>query len=397
VAAPRVLPLTGLIAAETLSLLGNQFAVVAIPLLVLEFTHSAVTAGIAGSANLLPILFAALLGGRAIDRFGAWRIGVLADVLSGISVLALPVAFLLCDRVSTSVVFALVLLGALFDPTCIAARQTLVPLYARLARRPLDEINSVRGALESGADLAGPLLAGGLIALFGAVAALFANAASFLLCVAIFVVSVPRPRRASKPHNSPRLAGLRYVMQQRTLRALALTGVMVSAVVLPFLGLLLPVLATEVFRQPPLFGVALAAFGFSAMLGAGAFSALSRRLSHSAIFYGGIALCGGAIALCCAVVAPWMVVGCAVLGGGLLGAGNPLEQTLLQRLAPRALAGQIFTALGAIRYGAAPLTIVAAGLATEWIGVRPVLLGAGVLLAVSALAAWRTAPLPESQ
>ena len=86
------IPLAGLVSAEVLSLLGNQVAAVAIPILVLQSTHSALITGIAGIGNILPILIAAVLGGRAIDKFGAWPMSVIADLLSFVSVLSLPLA-----------------------------------------------------------------------------------------------------------------------------------------------------------------------------------------------------------------------------------------------------------------------------------------------------------------
>src|SRR5688572_25844896 len=127
------IPIAGLVCAEFLSLLGNQITAVAIPLLIWQYTQSPMVTGIASAANILPIILAGFFGGRAIDRFGAWRLSVIADLLSCISVLALPLTFLYFSNLSAALIFLLVFVGALFDPTGIAARQTLVPGLARLA------------------------------------------------------------------------------------------------------------------------------------------------------------------------------------------------------------------------------------------------------------------------
>jgi macrolide resistance protein len=364
---------------------------------VLQFTHSPWVAGIAGSANLLPLLLAALLGGRAIDRWGAWPLAVVADLASALSVVALPVAFLVCEPVSPAAIFGLVLLGALFDPTGVAARQTLVPLYARAAQRPLRHVNSLRGVLENGADFGGPLLGAVLVAAFGATQALFVNALSFVACVAIFVGMAPRPRRAQRASTDDWYAGIRFVVARPALRALAVTGMVGNALLLPFLALLLPVLTSEVLGDPALLGVALASFGAGATMGAAAFAPLARRLSLSAVYYGGLLLAGASIALCGLAVTPWPVVAGAGLAGAALGAGNPLEQTLLQAVAPRAYAGQVFTALAAMRFAAAPVAIVAVGFVAERVGAAAALLGSGMLLAVVAVIGWRAAPLSNSQ
>jgi hypothetical protein len=47
----RSLALIGLIGAKFLSQLGNQIAAIAIPILVLQFTHSAIATSIAGARS----------------------------------------------------------------------------------------------------------------------------------------------------------------------------------------------------------------------------------------------------------------------------------------------------------------------------------------------------------
>jgi MFS family permease len=391
-------PIAGLVGAEFFSLLGNQVAAVAIPILVLQYTQSAQTAGIAGIGNVLPIVLAAFVGGRAIDRFGAWRLSFAADSLSFLSVLLLPLTFLFSRDVSPIVIFALVFAGAMFDPTGIAARQTLVPRLARLAHIPLTRINTVRAGFENGADLAGPLLGGGLIAALGAINTFFVNAASFLLCAVVFAVTVPRGRRRSaNSGDTDFLLGARFVWRERQLRTLAIMGSVCNFVLLPFLGLLLPVLALQVFHNPVLLGICVSAFGVGATCGALAFARLERTWPRSTIFYGGLLLCGAAITACGFASTQTGVGLAAGAGGLLLGAGNPLEQTILQEVTPRAVAGQVFTSLGAIRFAAGPLGLLLAGVATEGVGARAVLVAAGTLLAATALLGWRLGPLAKTR
>jgi MFS family permease len=390
------IPIAGLVSAEFLSLLGNQVAAVAIPLLVLQYTQSPLVTGIAGSANIIPIVLAAFLGGKAIDRFGAWSISLTADLLSCFSVLALPLAFIYFGEVSAALIFALVFAGALFDPTGIAARQTLVPALARLAGKPLERVNALRGGLENGADFIGPIIGAALVVYIGAINTFFVNSASFLLCAAMFALAVPRKRvRPREFFNSDLLSGARFIFQDSQLRALAVTGMVASFVILPFLGLLLPVLATRVFNNPALLGISLSAFGVSATAGALSFSKLSRIYSRSLIYYGGLLLTAFAILLCGLVTTEYGVLLSTALAGLLLGAGNPLEQTILQEETPKKLAGQVFTSLGAIRFAAGPLGLIAAGVSTEITSVNLVLILGGCLLAAAALTGRYIAPLRE--
>jgi MFS family permease len=390
-------PIDGLVAAESLSLLGNQIAAVAIPILVLQFTESPLVTGIASAGNVLPILLAALVGGRAIDRLGAWNMSVASDLLSCLSVLLLPLAFLYMAEVPPLLLFLLVVLGALFDPTGMSARQTLVPALARIAERPLERINSLRGGLENGADFLGPLAAVALISIIGTVNAFFVNAATFLLSAIIFAATVPRP--PSAPAAGPPeagegvLPGMRFVFRHPSLRAVAVMGIVSSFVILPFLGLLLPVVTMRTFDNIPLLGVCLSAFGLAATLGAALFSRLARKLSRSAMLHGGLALTGAAIILSGLASEPYQLVLAAALAGSLLGAGNPLQQTVLQEETPPTIAGQVFTAVAATNFAAGPLGLLVAGALAEWLGAERVLVMGGAFLLCSALIGWRALPV----
>jgi predicted MFS family arabinose efflux permease len=241
----RLLPIICLICAEFLSQIGNQIAAVAIPILVLQFTHSPMATGIAGAGNIIPIVLAAFMGGRAIDRFGAWRVSVSADLLSCFSVLLLPLVFICFNFESPLVIFLLVFVGALFDPPGTSARQTLVPKFARLSRTPLDKVNGYRGGLENGADLLGPVVGVSLISLIGTVNTFFVNAASFFVCAVMFAIAIPRRHnKGFYGEGGDPIAGARFILRNRQLKSLAMGGMVLNLVLLPFLGLLLPILTT---------------------------------------------------------------------------------------------------------------------------------------------------------
>ncbi|NJR48384.1 MAG: hypothetical protein HC780_01345 [Leptolyngbyaceae cyanobacterium CSU_1_3] len=114
---------------SAIKLLRSQFQFWCCNLLTLRFAKQVplwvIATGIAGAGSIIPIVLAAFVGSRAIDYFGAWRVSVTADVLSSVSVLLLPIVFLKFNSVSPIVIFLLVFVGALFDLTATAARQTL--------------------------------------------------------------------------------------------------------------------------------------------------------------------------------------------------------------------------------------------------------------------------------
>lgn len=390
----RSLPLICLIAAEFLSQLGNQIVAIAIPILVLQFTHSAIATGIAGAGNIIPIVLSAFIGGKTIDQFGAWRVSITADIFSGVSVLLLPLVFIWFGSASPLLIFLLMFVGALFDPTATSARHTLVPKFAKLARIPLATVNGYRGSLENGADLLGPVMGAGLISLIGTVNTFFVNAASFFLCAMLFLIFIPRPHQQFLKHErGDSVAGIRFIFQHPQLRALAIGGIALNFVLLPFLGLLLPILTTQTFANPALLGICLSLFGMAATLSALSFATLTQFLSRSVMYYGGLFLTAVSILLCAMATTPIALMISVTLGGLLLGAGNPLEQTILQEATPSRMAGQVFTAQTAISYAAGLLGLLVAGIATELTNVNLVLILAGSLLIVAAMSGWRFIPL----
>jgi MFS family permease len=370
---------------------------VAIPILVLQFTHSAIATGIAGAGNIIPIVLAAFVGGKVIDQFGAWQVSVAADVLSCISVLLLPLVFIWFDSVSPTAIFLLVFVGALFDPTATSARQTLVPKFAKLARIPLEKVNGYRGSLENGADLLGPVVGAGLISLIGTVNTFFVNAASFFICAVMFAIAIPR-RQRHQVFNSARvdpIAGIRFILKHRQLRSLAISGMALNFVLLPFLGLLLPVLTTQKFASTTLLGICLSLFGMAATLGALSYSTLTKLLSRSVMYYGGLLLSAVSIMLCGVVETQIALMISVALGGLLLGAGNPLEQTILQEVTPSRIAGQVFTSHTAISFAAGLFGMLIAGIITELTSMTLALTLGGNLLAIEAVIGWCFMPLSD--
>lgn len=395
--AGRMTALVGLMTAETLSLLGNQIAAVAIPLLVLQFTGSPLTTAIAGIANALPVVFAALIGGKFIDKYGAWRSSIGADLLSFLSVMGLVYCFSHWSQVPVFLVFLLVLFGALFDPTGIAARQSLVPRLTHESGKPLETINSWRGGLENGADFLGPVLGAACIGLWGVVPTFYLNAFTFLACAGIFAFTVPRTiETTNEKSEMAGLSTLVAIWNIPSLKTLAVSGTLGSTVLLPFLGLLLPTVASQQLHHPAWFGIWMSVFGLAATLGAMSFVFLSKRFSYSKIYYGGWLLTAGAILAIGFASNGFVVAGCCALAGILLGAGNPLQQTVIHEAMSPSKSGQVFATLGALHFGAGPVGFLVAGIAAEYLPLQWIMVGAGAVLILMVLFNWKRLPLEKN-
>ncbi|MFI5897230.1 MFS transporter [Actinoplanes sp. NPDC051513] len=225
---------------QSLSDLGGAIAQLALPLLVLELTHSAVRAGIVGTTALLVAHAARLPSGVLADRVDRRRAMLACDVIRLLAFLALAAA-VAAGRATLAVIIVVAVLdaacGALFNTVEHAALRSIVPtsqLPDAVAR------NEVR---TYSASLAGPPL-GGL--LFGITHALpfLGNAVSYLISLA-GVALIRRPLQAERDERPPGHAaalaeGLRFVFGNPFLRAVmiiaaplnfALSGVIFTIVV----------------------------------------------------------------------------------------------------------------------------------------------------------------------
>ena len=153
-------------ALETATALGgiaNGIATVAFPWLVLERTGNPSAAAAVGAITLLPLLATSLISGTIVDLVGRRAVSVASDLLSLVSVAAIP---LLDGGIGLGVgsLAALAVLGATFDPAGITAREAMLPDAARASGLALERANGIHEATWGVAFLVGPGVAGLLIA-----------------------------------------------------------------------------------------------------------------------------------------------------------------------------------------------------------------------------------------
>lgn len=386
---PRRRPLYALYVADAISISGNNVAQLAIPWFVLVTTGSAALTGLAVFFNFLPIVLATFFGGVIVDRVGFRTTSVVADLASAGAVAAIP---LLHTTVGIEIwqLMALVFLGGLLDAPGATARTALLPDAAELAGVRMERATGIRSAIQQGSLLVGAPLGGVLVAEVGATAALWIDAASFLVSAALVAIAVPRPQRDLETETeAPRrffaelAEGLRFIWDRRLLRALTLTVLVTNLVEAP-LPVVLAVFARETYGSAADLGLMFGAFGGSALAGALIYSAIGHRLPRRMTF------------LCCFIVVPSaylvlatqprlpVALAAITLSGLAAGPINPLLATVTFEIVPTELRGRV---LGTIRAGAwasIPAGILLGGVAAGTFGVAATFLAMGLsLLAVT--------------
>lgn len=349
-----------------ISLLGNTFALVAIPWFVIETTDSAARTGLAGMMGALPALLAGLIGGTLVDRYGGRLMSIVSDVVSGVAVLLIPLLYQTVG-LNFATLLALVLLGAMLDVPGLTARRTMLPDLAAAAGWRDERMNASFENSQSAAFIVGPLLAGVLIGPLGAVNLLWFTGFSFFASVIAIAIFAPAHTVAADHQEgsmvSATLAGIRYVARDPFLLTLALSLSMLNFLITPFWSVVMLIDVRHAFNDASKLGLLIALFGIGNLAGGALYGAIGHRYQHvrRAIYLGGVASFPAYIWL---VVAnpgyPALVVG-AMIMGFMTGPINPLMVTVRMERIPRELRGRVFASFTGLTGTAIPLGMLFAG------------------------------------
>ena len=371
---------------------GNGISIVAFPWLVLQRNGSALEASIVAGAAALPLLFSTLLAGTAVDFLGRKRISIISDVLSGTTVAAIPILAMMfgVSVVNVAVLAALAALGALFDPAGITARESMLPEAAARAGWTLDRTNGLYEAVFNVAYIAGPGLAGLLIATIGGINTMWVTAATFAL--SIVAVSLLRLEGAGPPTIEQRpnsvwsgmVDGLRFVWNLKVLRTLALIDLAMTGLYLPMESVLFPKYFTD-RNEPAHLGWVLMALSIGGLVGALAYPLLVRQMSRRAILLIAtltLGVCTAAIS----VLPPLAVILllCALVGL-VYGPIAPIYNYVMQTKSPPQLRGRVVGVMTSLAYAAGPLGFMLAGPLADAFGLKITFLALAIPMIVIGL------------
>lgn len=392
----RSAPLLALLGANLVSLVGSQLTLVAIPWFVLLTTGSATRTGIVAFCEIVPTILASFFGGVVVDRLGHRRASILADLVSGLTIVLIP---LLHSTVGLAFwqLLALVFCGTLFSVSSSTARAALLPDLTALAGQPIERATSAVQAIGRGSRLLGAPLAGLMIAALGATTPLWIDGATFLISAALVALAVPLAGRKVKADTLQEAApqarryaaelrdGIGFIRGDRLILAIVLT-IMVTNLIEAIAWVGTPVYANRLYGSAIALGLMTAATGGGSMVSAILYGLWGERLPRRALFLGGfICLALGYWPLVFLPPLPVALVGLALLGFAA-GPINPLLGAVQYERVPAALRGRVIGAISAGANLAAPLGVLLGGLLLDRLGLRPVYaLVAGSLL-VCALA-----------
>jgi MFS family permease len=396
-----------LLSGSAISMLGDQFTVLALPWLVLQATGSTLATGMIVATIGLPRAVFILIGGALVDRYTPKRVLMLTKYVNG-ALLALLATLVLTNHIVLPLVFLLAvgigLASAFSIPSGTAMLAHVLPLQR------LQTANSVLMGARQIALLGGPLLAGLLIAVAGNdTAAPVADSRGLGLAFGLdclsFVISAwtlakVRTLNVPKPaHRQPVLGavrtGLAAVWHDREMR----TCFGYWAVVMLCLGgsmqVALPVLANTRLHGAGALGLLTGAHGAGSLIGMAAIALIGQRragtLGCTLLLVDAVA---GALLIPLGwIAAAWQGVLLLLLLGALAGFTQVAVSSWLQKRVQPALLGRVMSIFMFIILGLAPLSALAAGWLMQYIGLAQLFAASGCLLIALAVLTFLFTPM----
>ena len=206
-----------------ISSFGGQVTMLALPLTAAVLLHASPTQmGVLTAMEIAPFVLFSLPAGVWLDRVRKLPVYIAGEAALSLIVASVPLAWWLGWLSMPWMYACAFLLGSIYTVAGAAAQIVLTQV---VARDRLVEAHAKNALATSGAEVAGPAVAGALIKLFGAPLALLVDAVLVLVSAAILrgivIFEDNRPRADANFMRDLR-AGVRFVARHRLLLALGL-------------------------------------------------------------------------------------------------------------------------------------------------------------------------------
>jgi len=373
---------TGLV----VSLSGNWMQIVAEIWLVLQLTGSGVAVGLTTASQFAPILLFGAYGGLLADRFDKRRLLMVTQAAMVVPALAL-FALAVTGAVEAWMVIALAFVRGTVNALDNPARQSFV-IEMVGAERVVNAV-SLNSVIVHCARMAGPALAGVLIATAGIEPCFLLNAVSF--AAMITALSMMTPGELNTPPRVPREPGalraaLRYVARAPALAVPLAMMALVGTLSFNF-QVLLPLLARFTFDGgPQTYALLVTAMGIGSVAGA-LVAGAHGRVTPGLLVVASAAF-GAFTLLAAAAPSLLLAAGALVLVGGASVTFAAGVNSSLQLSVEPEMRGRVMALYSVVFLGSTPIGAPIAGALSELAGPRAGLMLGALAALVAALGAY---------
>jgi MFS family permease len=370
----------------TISALGDGMSFVALVWLVLESTGEPRLVGLLSAAYTAPVILGGLVAGLLLDRYDRRHVLAVDSLIRGVAIASLPIAAAAGSLTTVHVIVVAAIYGFLFMIS-VAGIPSMIP--ALVAEEELTTANAMETISYGIAGLAGPAIAGVVIALVGAPVVLAFDAVTYLVFAAC-LLAMRRPRAPEEPVED-QLAdlsggGLRpafaFILGTPAIAAITVMFMLVN-VAEGMLNVLLPIYAVEwLAAGAATYGILAASFTAGILIGSIAVGAIGWRRPLGRSIAAAQLLMGLAILL---LLGPpgLLLAMIALVVAGLCGSSlTAWAQTIRMRLIPAEMRGRVFALLRTLMNTTPPIGGLMAGamLATDQLGLVVLTMAAAVAI-----------------
>jgi predicted MFS family arabinose efflux permease len=379
---------------QAVSQIGDGLNKVALLWFVYTLTGSALKMTIIGLLQTIPPLAFGPLIGVYLDRLPKKQVMIWVDVIRAVLVLLIPILHAL-DALSLGGLYALVFVIAVVSTIFGPALSSSVPLIVK--RSQLTAGNALIQSTTTIGVLIGPAISGIGIAVIGAQNVLYVNAVTFLvsaLCLA--PIRLREPRKSAQAASASGSVvedlkvGFQFVFTQHPMIfVLMITAALYSLAASAFI-FLLPVFAKQVLDVGPAeLGWLWSAQGLGMLATSLWLATTKERAPQQRLQIIAKSMAVGGVAACTLSLLETAILATALLVviGASFALFIPVVFGVLQELTPEHLLGRVFTMFSSGGMAFAMAGMLGFGWAADAIGPTLSLIGIGVVLLVTALAA----------
>lgn len=392
------------ISGRFISLIGTGIQMVALPLFILDLTHSGLMMGIFSMLNLIPNVITAPFAGILGDRKNRKNLMIYTDFGRGILIGTLAV-LAVTGVINIYMLFAFQIFISIMDSIFNASSGALLPEL--VDEEQLMQAMSLRGGLDGASFIVGPVFGGIIYGLFGIKTVFLFNAVSFLISgiSSVFILynkkTIEKGKISIKSFFNENTEILSFIKNNNGLLQLFSFCLISNLVCAPLFDVVMPyVLKKGIGFSSQQYGYLMAFFTLGILLGNIALGIYFSKYSSKAIIKSSFIMQTGVLLLWSMLVFPqcagafggatWKMFFILALGTSFIGIFNAFVntpiQTNLQKMVPNELRSRFFSVMGMFCQGAVPIGSMIYGILLDKLPYYYIMLAIALINALTVIA-----------
>ena len=324
---------------------------------ILDITDSPFFVALVGFSGMIPLLLFGVFGGVLADRVDRRKVLITSQLIN-LTATTVMIVLLLTGLVQFWHGYIVALASGMGWAIDMPSRRSIV--HDLIGHAGVTNAMALDSVGMHGSRMAGPALAGGLIAAVGVTGGFYAVVTLYLASFAFILMLRPPTRTVPSTKStsviSNLLEGFGYVRTNRVILATVVITVLMNLLLFPYMQMV-PVIATNTLGVGPgLMGIMMGADGLGAIVGSVSIASAGQLRYHGRVYLGGSLI--GLVMVLAFAGSQWFEVSLAILillGLGTAGFGT-MQATIVvisssEEMRGRAL-GVISLAIGAGPLGA---------------------------------------------